>query len=264
MNRLLSAPRALFSCAAAAAGLLLLSFVPVTAPAAQNDGAVTPPPSNACFQIDDFEGYQAGDTPSDWRTNKGRNLVPADQQTMTDGHQYRIQSEGGNTFVRATMKNYAYRLIKLSGKHFPKWNTSDCPVLAWRWRVNDYPEGADETDEDNNDMAAAVYVTFGRDWLGRPKSIKYTYSSTQPVGTTASYGPLKVLVVASAADGSPVGEWMSRRRNVVEDYKNLFGEAPEDDTPVGIQLFSDADGGSSRTAVADFDDVRTLEGRSAQ
>jgi hypothetical protein len=73
------------------------------------------------------------------------------------------------------------------------------------------------------------------------------------------YGSLKVLVVASAADGSPTGEWMDFERNVVRDYKNLFGEAPDDDTPIGIQLFSDADGSESRTAVADFDDVRVMD-----
>jgi hypothetical protein len=255
-------PASLFL-AGVVAGLLCLAGAappdapPPEAPSSSSDAAV---PTTDCFQIDDFEDYQTGDAPSEWRRNKDRELVPADREVMEkDSHEAIIQSEGGCHFVRMKMHNYAYRLIKLSGKHFPKWNTSACPMLAWEWRVNDYPEGADETDDDNNDVAAAVYVTFGRDWLGRPKSIKYTYSSTQPVGTTADYGSLKVLVVASVKDGSPTGEWMSMKRNVVRDYKTLFGEAPDDDTPVGIQLFSDADTGSERTAVADFDDVRVAK-----
>lgn len=214
-----------------------------------------------CFLIDDFEGYQAGDTPNKWKRNKGRDLVPADRRVMSDSHEATIEAEGGNKFVRMRMHNYAYRLIKLNGKHFPEWNTSACPILSWRWRVVDYPEGASEKDDDNNDVAAAVYVTFGRDWLGRPKSIKYTFSSTLPVGTIVSYGALKVLVVASVADGSSVGEWMTMQRDVVRDYKNLFGEAPDDETPIGIQLFSDADVSESRTSVADFDDVRVKASR---
>ena len=257
---------AFFPAAIIAAALLLAAPTPFGAPTGKP--LATPPSTSAsgvpaaslrqdCFQIDDFEEYQAGEPPGGWYTNDGRSLTAADRSTMTAGHEYVVRSEGGNRFVRARMKNYAYRLIRLSGDHFPKWDTSECPGLAWRWRVQDVPEGADETDDDNNDVAAAVYVTFSRNWYGRPKSIKYTFSSTQPVGTTADYGSLKVLVVASAAGGNPQGEWMKFERDVVADYKNFFGEAPDDDTPLGIQLFSDADAGDgTRTAVADFDDVR--------
>jgi hypothetical protein len=250
------------SCVVALTGLLLLSSTP--APSAPGGGSPSPddgtraaPAASDCFTIDDFESYRAGAPPRQWRRNNDRELVPADRRVMEKGsHEAVIRSEGGNKFVRMKMHDYAYRLIKLSGEHFTTWNTSECPMLAWQWRVQDVPEGADETDEDDNDVAAAVYVTFSRNWYGRPRSIKYTFSSTQPVGTTADYGSLKVLVVASAADGTPVGEWQNAKRDVVADYKTLFGEAPDDDTPIGIQLFSDADAKPSRTAVADFDDVR--------
>ncbi|MGI9174224.1 MAG: DUF3047 domain-containing protein [Rhodothermales bacterium] len=174
---------------------------------------------------------------------------------MTDEHQYIIEKERGNSFVRATMQNYAYRLIQVNEEGF-KWNVEDCPVLRWQWRVMDYPEGAREDDKGKNDVAAAFYVTFGTDWLGRPKSIKYTYSSTLPVGTIASYGPLKVLVVATVPEG--YGEWKTVTRDVVADYKHLFGKAPETDKPTAISLFSDADRAPGTSAIADFDDIEVL------
>ena len=217
--------------------------------ALQEDG------SGSCSVIEDFEAYEVGEAPYRWSTNKGRQLFPATRQTMTDDHQYVIEEERGNRFVRATMRDYAYRLIELNEEGFT-WDLGDCPVLRWRWRVVDYPEGAREDDKGKNDVAAAVYVTFGTDWLGRPKSIKYTYSSTLPVGTVASYGPLKVLVVATVSEG--YGEWETATRDVIADYEQLFGEAPKTTRPQAITLFSDADEAPGASAVADFDDVETL------
>lgn len=214
--------------------------------------------SDSCSVIEDFESYEAGDTPYRWSTNKGREIFPATRQTMTGDHQYVVEEERGNLFVRATMRNYAYRLIELNEEGFD-WNLEACPVLRWRWRVVDYPEGAREDDKGQNDVAAAVYVTFGTDWLGRPKSIKYTYSSTLPVGTIASYGPLKVLVVATVPEGH--GEWKTVTRDVIADYKQLFGGTPKSDRPTAITLFSDADRSSDASAIADFDDIEVLPTR---
>jgi hypothetical protein len=116
------------------------------------------------------------------------------------------------------------------------------------------PARADETRNNTNDTGAALYVTFSVDFFGRPRSIKYTYSTTQPIGTTATYGPLKVLVVASGQD--KMDTWVRMERNVVADYKMLFGEAPPDE-PLSIMLWSDADTMKDQ-AEADFDNLTLL------
>lgn len=206
--------------------------------------------------IEDFERYEVGEVPQDWSTNKGRSLIPASPETMTPEHEYRIVRERGNQFVRATMRDYAYRLIRINGDTFD-WNLHAYPVLRWRWRIHEVPVGAREDDKNLNDTAAAVYVTFDRDWLGRPKSIKYTYSSTLPVGTTASYGPLKVIVVGSAAEDD-LNTWTMVERNVAEDYERLFGQPFDKSQPIGITLFSDADDVPDGSAMADFDDLVML------
>lgn len=206
--------------------------------------------------FEDFESYNVGDTPYEWSTNKGRSLIPASPETMSDRHRYRILWEEGNKFVRAEMHNYAYRLIRLNEN--PRlWNLNTHPVLQWDWRVHRVPEGAREDRKKTNDTAAAVYVTFGRDWLGRPKSIKYSFSSTLPVGTVIADGQLRILVVGSAAS-EDLGKWHTIRRNVIEDYRLLFGGSPGTDRPIGITLFSDADDVADDTSRVDFDDVMFL------
>lgn len=203
--------------------------------------------------FEDFEHYNVGDTPYEWSTNKGRSLIPASPETMNDRHRYRILWEEGRKFVRAEMRNYAYRLIRLN-ENPQRWNLDTHPVIQWDWRVHRVPAGAREDDRKKNDSAAAVYVTFGRDWLGRPKSIKYSFSSTLPVGTVLSDGQLRVLIVGSATS-DPLGEWKTIRRNVVEDYRHVFGGSPGSNRPVGITLFSDADDVADDTSRVDFDEV---------
>jgi hypothetical protein len=226
-----------------------------TAPTPHADSLPTCTPDNRlCVLIGNFEDQPVGEPPEGWYTNKDRSLIPADENTLREGSRMiQTREHEGNRFVRMEMNDYAYRLIRVT-KDSIDWSVSRHPVLRWDWRVLDYPENARETDDGRNDSAAAVYVTFGRDWLGRPKSIKYTYSSTLPVGTTTSSGPLRVMVVASAAE-QPVGEWLSMERNVLEDYRTLFGEDPDTRRPTAITLFSDADSVPNASATVDFDNV---------
>jgi hypothetical protein len=206
-----------------------------------------------CVLLDDFESYPVDGLPTRWQTNKGsRELKPVGPRMMDDRERFAIMQEGGNKFVRATMIDQAHRLVFTNGNQFD-WNVSTLPYLRWDWRAIRLPEGAREDESEKNDTGAAVYVTFDKDWLGRPVSIKYTYSSTLPVGTVVSYGPLKVFVVASARqDGT--GQWMTIERNVAEDYRRLFGKDLSGDRPAGVMLWSDSDT-IDTTSIADFDNV---------
>lgn len=205
--------------------------------------------------IEDFEAYTSEDLPTGWMTNRGRgNLVPVSPDMMNDQERYVIKEENGNTFVRAMMNDEAHRLVLLNGRHFD-WDVNEYPNIRWDWRANKLPEGAREDQRSKNDTGAAFYVTFGRDWLGRPKSIKYSYSSTLPAGTTDSQGALRIIVVASEPEDG-TGEWMTMERNVVEDYRRLFGSDPPN-RPIGIILWSDSDT-MNTTAEADFDNIILL------
>ena len=221
------------------------------APAAAQSAAE--PEGGAKIMIDDFESYPVGGLPTEWQFLSGRDLVPVSPAVMNERELFEIEEEDGNKFTRATTKDQAHRIIRANGNGF-KWNLETHPRLRWRWRAVNLPEGAREDERDLNDTGAAVYVTFSTDWLGRPKSIKYTYSSTLPIGTVVSYGPLRVLVIASAAETS--GKWMTADRDILADYRQLFGgDAPTE--PLSITLWSDSDT-IGTTAVADFDDIQLL------
>jgi hypothetical protein len=138
-----------------------------------------------------------------------------------------------------------------------RYDVRQYPVLTWRWRVQTLPAGGDERRKGTGDSAAGVYVVFGG-WPV-PRTIKYVWSSTLPVGTRTESpfaGDTKIVVLRS---GPPQGDgWVEERVDVLEDYRRFFGEDP--DPARGIGLLTDADNTHS-LAAADYDAIvaRTRE-----
>lgn len=202
--------------------------------------------------IDNFESYETGVFPEKWVYVSSSEEILPPEEVQEEGEEVVVRSENDNKFVRVTVRNEAIRYTQINGKHFD-WSIKKHPRLRWRWRAHHLPEGASE--KGKNDTGAAVYVTFGSDWLGRPKSIKYTYSSSLPVGTTVSFGALKVIVVDSAREPR-TGEWKTVQRRVADDYRQVFGESPPN-RPVSITFWSDSDT-TGDYAKVDFDDIALL------
>jgi hypothetical protein len=93
-----------------------------------------------------------------------------------------------------------------------------------------------------------------------PKSIRYTWSSTLPVGKTLSKfnGNQKIIVVGSGEQN--IGNWQTFERNIVEDYKRLFGDSPPS-KPLAILLLSDGNDTDDRVS-ADYDNILLKSHRS--
>ena len=223
------------------AGLLLFAGI--------GGGAVAQTSSQV---VDNFEQYDLGQPPTQWVRVDSRDDVRPAAQALEPGERFDVLEEEGNQFVRLYTNNEYIRFSQRNGKEFD-WDLRDHPRLQWRWRALTLPKGASEKGE--NDTGGAVYVTFGTDWLGRPKSIKYTYSSTLPVGTVVSFGPLNVIVVNSGREPG-MGTWKTETRNVIDDYKQIFGDAPPN-RPVSITISGDSDSTGDESKV-DIDDIMLL------
>lgn len=208
--------------------------------------------------VEDFEGYPAGVTPYEWKQphKKSRTMRSFPREVDRDNDYFEVISEGGNKRVRFYTNNESTQIVKQNGEGYT-WDLRTHPRIAWDWKATQLPEGAREDKNDLNDSGAAFYVTFNTDWLGRPRSIKYTYSSTLPEGTTVKYGPLRVMVVSSATKG--IGDWIHVERDVVADYREVFGGDPPDE-PISITLWSDSDSAHKVSEVY-FDNIVLLPAR---
>jgi len=208
--------------------------------------------------IDDFDSYESGSLPVRWRAQLNGNLVPLTEAFFNDRERIEARREGSNGFARARVQGETVHVNMDNGSDFD-WDTTTHPVIAWDWRAIQLPEGSREDEDRLNDSGAGIYIIFAIDGVivKRPKVIKYVYSAALPVGTAVSYGKLKVIVAGSALDGS--GSWQRVERDVVEDYRRVFGEAPPR-RPLRLRLWSDADN-TGTVAVADFDNVMLLRAR---
>ena len=211
-------------------------------------------PATGRVVVEDFQQERDGALPSRWQFLSGRDQAfqPLERHMDKDERFYIVQ-EQNNRFLRGYTKGEAQRITLGNGRGHLDWDLRTHPRLAWDWRALQLPVGARE--DKVNDAGGAVYVSFDRkDWLGRPFSIKYTYSSTLPVGTVVSSGNVKVIVVSSGVEG--FGRWQRVERNVAEDYRRLFDEDPPD-RPFAITLWSDSD--NTKTAgEVDFDNLTLL------
>ncbi len=237
--------------------LIVLAFLTTGLGAAPEEA---PPPLWQAFLwqaekvvVDDFQSYEPDGLPTQWRRLNGRQLAPL-AENPEEGEYVGVQKEDGRKFLRLRTDNESVRIVlpNVEGEALD-WNLSQHPHLRWEWRAVELPPGARE--DEINDTGAAFYVTFSSDWLGRPRSIKYTYSSTLPVGTVIDQGPLKVLVIASGKEPG-VGRWNTVRRDVRADYRQLFGGSPPE-RPISVALWSDSDTTGERS-VADFDNIVLL------
>ena len=222
--------------------LLVLLFVPAVPLSTQDT-------IRAEIVVDDFEDDEDGKVPGKWKFLDFRQerYLPL-EATMRERERFFVVNEKGNNFLRAYTHGEAHRITLPASD--VGWNLKTHPYLQWRWRALRLPAGARE--DRVNDSGGAIYVSFARrDWLGRPYSIKYVYSTTRPVGTIVSHGNVKVIVASSGIDGT--GKWQRVTRDVVADFKKVFDDKVPD-KPFSITLWSDSDN-TGDIAEVDFDDI---------
>ncbi len=207
--------------------------------------------------IDDFERYVEGGLPTQWKYIEGRKLVWVEDRHMRPNERFYVVKEGRNKFLRAYSQGEAVHLSMANDRDGFDWDLRTHPVLAWDWRANELPRGAREDESRLNDAGLGLYVFF--DFKGllfkKPEAIKYTYSSTLPVGTILKQDGLRVIVVASGQ--REFGRWMTIERDVVADYRQAFGHEPPD-RPLSIRLWSDSDN-TNLVGEGDFDNIMLLE-----
>jgi hypothetical protein len=128
------------------------------------------------------------------------------------------------------------------------------PVIEWRWRVLQAPAEVDPRVPARDDSPARVIVAFHGDLkrldFGEKLALRlykaltgekmpyaiimYSWSNAAPAGTVVANdetGKIQTIVVEN---GGRVGEWRELRRNVLEDYRTVFGEEPWDIVGVGV------------------------------
>jgi len=110
------------------------------------------------------------------------------------------------------------------------------PLLVWDWKVTELPKGGDFRRSGSDDQAAQLIIAFSS-----TRFLSYIWDSTAPKGLiAAASAPLfkKIFAVVTQSGTPGLGTWITERHNLIDDYKQAYGEEPEVVEGVRIQINS--------------------------
>jgi hypothetical protein len=114
------------------------------------------------------------------------------------------------------------------------------PLLEWSWKVTVLPRGGHSCHKATDDQAIQLFVVWPRfPEAVRSRIIGYVWDTTAPVGTickSEKTGTVTYVVVRSGP--SDLGKWLTERRDVVQDFKQIYGEAPEAPAALSVAIDS--------------------------
>ncbi len=162
--------------------------------------------------------------------------IPEGQRGIPDGwkgqnwgspkYDFRVVAEDGGKALHMKSEGDGSTISKEV-----KVDVRQYPYLAWRWKAIALPKGADLRNTATDDEACQVYVTFPRfPTAVRSRILGYVWDTTAPVGLFApSQKTSTVTYVVVRSGAAEVGRWLSETRNVLEDFKRAYGDAPAED-----------------------------------
>jgi hypothetical protein len=176
----------------------------------------------------------------DWKQNVGATGIPTGWQAQNWGspkYDFKVEEHDGRLALHMKSANEGSTISRdVKGKV----NLRDTPILEWTWKVVALPKNGNSCKKATDDQAAQLFIVWPRfPEAVRSRIIGYVWDTTLPVGTVCKSektGTVTYIVVRSGA--TDLGQWMSERRNVVEDFSKVYGERPE--SPGGVSISIDS------------------------
>lgn len=238
---------------AAAAFPLATALLCMAAPAAYADSVLTP-----------FSTAPGPQAPAPWRFSTLPNKAPT---------KFEITQLDGQKVLKVDADKSYGNLV-----HPTRIQLDDEATLSWRWKVEEFVEGANLRTKGGDDGAAKVCVFFDfpadRLSVGERAKLALAKSSTGesvPTQTLCYVWDVKEskgsefdnaftkrirmdVIESGATDKS--GGWLTEKRKLVTDYKRAFGAEAGDTLPdvVGIAIQADADNTKAH-GVSYFSDI---------
>lgn len=173
------------------------------------------------------------------RQPEGRTGIPDGWKGQSWGspkYDFRIQTQDGRKVLHLKSEGDSSAIAKEVKVDVKTW-----PILQWSWQAVKLPKGGDARKSATDDEAAQIYVLFPRfPSAVRSRVISYIWDTTAPVGSmfkSEKTGLVTYIVVRSGP--ADLGKWLTESRNVLEDYKKIYGEAPAEDVG-GISILIDS------------------------
>jgi len=189
--------------------------------------------------------------------------------------QYQVVEMDGDRVLKANADASASGLVRKES-----FNPYDTPILRFRWRAENVLEKGNAMRKDGDDYPIRIYVFFPydpdqADWRMRAKyglakrifgeypphsGLNYIWANRRHEKRIleSPYTDRSRMIILQAGKDR-LGAWIKEEVNILEDYREAFGE---DSPPQEAQLaiMSDADNtGGKAVAYVDWIELRTAE-----
>ncbi len=127
------------------------------------------------------------------------------------------------------------------------------PVVSWRRKIENTVENGDAKNRSTDDYAARIYVTFPHWFFPKTTNLNLIWANKLPKGEIQpSPYTANSMMIAVESGQERVGEWVDVQRNIIEDYRQAFGEDPPQKAVISIMTDTDNTQGKAR---AWYDDI---------
>lgn len=232
-------------------GALLTSIFCLSAPAGP---PVLGKAATGTFWVGSFSSSQPGQPPADWKVWDLR---------KPRATEYRIARLDGQTVLEAESEGSASALIREVAV-----DPRDYPYLNWTWKTEGPWREGKWNSREEDDFPARIFVIFeekrglfsslgnavqrlGGGFSGL--ALNYVWTEGE-FANREGRSPVsdRVEMIAVQSGGRADGAWRSQRRNVLEDFRRAFGEAPGKIVAVAVMTDTDDTGGRATSYYGDI------------
>ena len=154
---------------------------------------------------------------------------------------YTLVKEEGRTVVRAVSWNAASGLIRKFSFAPEKYR-----YLRWSWKISRTIPGGDEKIRSGDDYAARIYLIFPGRFFWQTKAVNYIWANRLTKGASAANAFTSgAMMIAVESGDAMAGQWLTEQRDIVADYRLLFGSEPPEGKAIAIMTDTDNTGASA-------------------
>lgn len=161
---------------------------------------------------------------------------------------YSLLRDDGRTVVKATSRGTAsgmFKKVQLDPAHFR--------YLRWSWKVAGIVKNGDETAKTGDDYAARVYVVFPGRFFWQTRAINYIWANrlAKDAALPNAFTPHAMMLAVESGPGR-AGQWLTEERDILADYRRLFGDEPREIGAIAIMTDTDNTGGEATAWYGDI------------
>lgn len=170
--------------------------------------------------------------------------------------EYSVVKEDGRTALKAHAVAAASGLTKKL-----RFDPRSYRYLKWSWKISGTIAQGNEKTKQGDDYAARVYVVFPGRFFWQTRALNYIWANKLPRGEFVPNAFTANAMLLAVESGSALaGKWIQEERDILADYRRVFGEDPPEAGAIAIMTDTDNSGAE---ATAWYGEIR-LSTKSSQ